>query len=217
MASTYGKNIQDFYDQAIKRDFARNFQFDLVQIGNTNFLHSTHLVYVETTSLPGKTINNVAVPYMGLSFNVPGTVSYPGSAGYNVVFRCDADYRIRGRLEEALRMTFDDGTSTGAYGIPSKASVMQLSLFDKGPTDGVRNHIRDYYFYGVYVVALADAPYDIKDTGSIATINATIAYQYWRVKGGSQGVSGYRSATVNPPLPGGTGQPDDLKLGNQAA
>jgi len=215
MPSTYGKNIQDFYDQAIKRDFARNFQFDLVRIGNTEFLDSQHLVYVETASLPGKTINNVAVPYMGLSFNVPGTVSYPGSAGYNVVFRCDADYRIRGRLEEALRMTFDDGTSTGEYGIPSKASTMQLALFDKGPVDGERHWLRDYVFYGVYVVALADAPYDIKDTGSIATINATIAYQYWRVKGGSEKVREERDATVLPPLPGLGGQKDDYKLGNQ--
>jgi len=188
-----------------------------VRIGNTDFLDSQHLVYVETASLPGKTINNVAVPYMGLSFNVPGTVSYPGSAGYNVVFRCDADYRIRGRLEEALRMTFDDGTSTGEYGIPSKASTMQLALFDKGPVDGERHWLRDYVFYGVYVVALADAPYDIKDTGSIATINATIAYQYWRVMGGSEGVREERDATQLPPLPGVEGQKADYKLGNQGA
>ena len=204
--STYHKNIQDFYTQAVERDFARNFQFDLIQIGNTDFLDSGHLVYVETASLPGKTINNVAVPYMGLSFNVPGTVSYPGSAGYNVVFRCDADYRIRGRLEEALRMTFDDGTSTGQYGIPSTSSIMKLGLFNKGAVDGDRDHIRTYTFYGIYVVALADAPYDIKDTGAIATINATIAYQYWRVDGGSEGTWENRDYSVAAPLPGSEGQ-----------
>jgi len=195
------RNIQDFYNVAVTRDFARNFQFCLMQIGNTSFMSHDQLVYVETASLPGKTINNVAVPYMGLSFNVPGTTSYPGSAAYNIVFRCDADYQLRGQLEEALRQTFDDESSTGEYGIPSKASIMKLGLFNKGPMDGDRRIIRIYTFVGMYVQNLADAPYDIKDTGAIATINATIAYQYWRVEGGSNSSAEIRGITVAAPLP----------------
>jgi hypothetical protein len=202
MASSTKRNLTDFYDNAVRRDFARVFQFSLLQIGNTSFLDDDQLVYVETAALPGKSINNIAVPYMGLQFNVPGTISYPGSDSYNIQFRCDADYQIRGQLEEALRQVWDDNSSTGEYGIPSTASIMSLALYDKGSkfTDD-RANIRQYDFYGMYVKTLADAQYDIKDNGAIVTITATIAYQYWRVTGGSNGTAESRTSNVAAPLP----------------
>jgi hypothetical protein len=80
------QTIQKFYSTAVQRDFARLFQFRLTSFGNVVF-STEQYTYVETASLPGRTINNVQVPYMGLQFNVPGTVSYPGSTGYAVTFR----------------------------------------------------------------------------------------------------------------------------------
>jgi hypothetical protein len=194
-------NISDFYNTAVQRDFARQFQFALVSIGNTNFLTENELVYVETASLPGKTITNVPVPYMGLSFNVPGTVNYPGSSNYAVTFRCDSNYLIRSQLEESLRILFDDATSTGDYGIPSAASTMSLALFNKGPVNGSRSVIRTYTMYGVWCQNLADAAYDIKDTGSVVQIQATIAYQYWRVAGATGTNTSLASVSKPGPFP----------------
>lgn len=176
------QNITSFYKVAQTRDFARLFQFRLVQFGNTGF-NEDDLVYVETASLPGRSINNVTVPYMGLQFNVPGTAAYPGSANYAVTFRCDQNYDLRSVLEQATFNTFDDDTSQGNYNTPSDGSVLVMQLFGSGTNAGgekTLQTVNEYTLYGVYIQNLADTAYDIKDTGTVATINATLAYQFWR-------------------------------------
>ena len=167
-------NIQNFYRQAQTVDFARLFQFQLVKFGNLNL--TNQLVYVETASLPGRQINNIQVPYMGLQFNVPGTASYPGSAGYNVTFRSDQNYNIRNVLEASTFNTFSDSSSTGTYATPAQGSDIVLQLLDKTGLP-----VREYTLFGAYVQALQDTAYDVKDTGTIATVQATIAYQFWRI------------------------------------
>jgi|LauGreDrversion4_2_1035121.scaffolds.fasta_scaffold138435_2 hypothetical protein len=167
--------IQEFYTTAARRDFARLFQFRLAAFANIEF-KPAHYAYVESASLPGRSITNVPVPYMGLSFNLPGTVTYPGSTGYQVTFRCDANYDLRAALEAATFNTFDEATSTGEYGLPGDDRILQLELLDKK----VDKPVRIYTLYGVYVQSLADTAYTVTDTGSVATIQATLAYQFWR-------------------------------------
>lgn len=173
------QNISDFYKAVQSKDFARQFQFRLVQLANTNFGETTqnpYLVYLETASLPGRAITNVQVPFMGLQFNVPGTATYPGSDAYAVTFRCDQNYDIRAVLENATFNTFDDGASKGDYNIARNSSIIQMNLLGKsGET------IRQYTLYGAYVVSIGDIAYNLGDSGSIVTVPATLAYQYWRV------------------------------------
>lgn len=169
------QNISDFYRSVQSKDFARQFQFRVGQLANTNFGEDT-LVYLETANLPGRTINNVQVPFMGLNFNVPGTASYPGSESYAVTFRCDQNYDIRSVLENATFNTFDDGTSSGNYNIARNSSVISLDLLGKNGST-----IRQYTLYGAYVVSVGDMSYNLGDNGTIQTVPATLAYQYWRV------------------------------------
>jgi len=168
------QNISDFYRVSQERDFARQFQFRLYQLG-TVILNEDDFVYVESAVLPDRAINNVAVPFMGLDFNVPGTAKYPGSAGYQVTFRCDAKYDIRSALEANQIATFDDATSTGNYNIAGPESLIDLRLMNKQ-----NQAIRSYRLYGAYVTNIATANYDIKDAGTVVTIPATLAYHYWR-------------------------------------
>lgn len=167
--------IQKFYTVAQSIDFHRNFQFKLTSFGNINF-GQNQLVYVETATLPGKSLNSVAVPYMGLQFNVPGTVSYPGSDGWTVQFRCDGALSLRSTLEEAIRKTWDDETSSGNFAIPNKGSTVRMELLGKN-----NDTIKSYILHGVFVKTLGDAAYDIKDAGTVQTVSATLAYQYWRI------------------------------------
>lgn len=169
------QNISDFYRTVQQKDFARQFQFRLVQLANTNFGESD-LIYVETANLPGRAITNVPVPFMGLQFNVPGTATYPGSDAYAVTFRCDQNYNIRAVLENATFNTFDDGTSTGDYNIARNSSVITLNLLNK--TGGT---VRQYTLYGAYVVSVGESTYNLGDNGTIQTVPTTLAYQYWRV------------------------------------
>ena len=169
------QNISDFYRSVQQKDFARQFQFRLVQLANTNFGEDT-LIYVETATLPGRSITNVQVPFMGLQFNIPGTATYPGSESYAVTFRCDQDYNIRAALENATFNTFDDGTSTGDFNIARNSSVITMNLLNKsGGT------VRQYTLYGAYVVSVGDLSYNLGDSGTIQTVPTTLAYQYWRV------------------------------------
>lgn len=169
------QNISDFYRVAQSKDFARQFQFRLTQLANTNF-GQDQFVYLETASLPGRSITNVQVPFMGLQFNVPGTATYPGSDSYAVTFRCDENYDIRGQLEANTFNTFDDGDSTGSYNIATEASKIQMNLLNKSG-----NTVRQYTLYGAYVVSVGDISYNLGDSGTIQTVPATLAYQYWRV------------------------------------
>jgi hypothetical protein len=169
------QNIADFYRSVQQNDFARQFQFRLVQLANTNFGEDT-LVYVETAALPGRAITNVPVPFMGLDFNVPGTVKYPNSQNYTVRFRCDSNYNIRTVLENATFNTFDDGTSTGNYNIARNSSVIIMNLLNKSGTTA-----RQYTLYGAYVVSVGEMSYNLGDSGTIQVIDAVLAYQYWRV------------------------------------
>ena len=169
------QTIENFYNVASNKDFARLFQFRVTSFGRIQFADGQRM-FIETASLPGRQINNIPVPYMGLQFNVPGTASYPGSANYQVTFRCDESYDIRAALETEMFATFDDSTTRGNYNISGRNNVLTMELVDKN-----FNTIRAYDLVGVYVQSLADTQYDVKDNGSVASVQATLAYQFWRV------------------------------------
>jgi hypothetical protein len=173
MAQT--QNISDFYTAVQSRDFARQFQFRIGawDVGGESLLPD-QLIYLETATLPGRAITNVPVPFMGLQFNVPGTATYPGSDSWSVTFRCDSDYEIRSSLEQVLENTFSVDDSSGNYNIAGPASKITLNLLDKG-----NNTIKQYNLVGVYVVSLGDVSYNLGDNGTIQTVPATLAYQYW--------------------------------------
>jgi hypothetical protein len=169
------QDIQQFYTQVQAQDFARQFQFRVTQLANTNFTED-QFVYLETANLPGRAITNVQVPFMGLQFNVPGTATYPGSDSWAVSFRCDQSYNIRAVLEAATFLTFDDTDSEGNYNIARNSSVIELELLGKK-----MEVIRKYKLFGAYIVSVGDIAYNLGDSGSIVTVPATLAYQYWRV------------------------------------
>lgn len=191
-------SISNFYSAAVANDFARTFQFRVDQMSfgpqgagtnkRINFQYDTNgeTLYVETAALPGRVVNNIPVPFMGLSFNVPGTASFPGSSNYPVVFRCDQRYAIRATLEQSLVDTFNISQTAGNYNTPDATNFLTMTLFGKVAGQTAPQAIRTYTLVGVYLVGLADTQYDVKDTGNVALINATLAYQYWRVAAGSQ-------------------------------
>jgi len=169
------QNIEDFYNEVHKQDFARLFQFRLESFPGLD-KDDSKLIYVESLGLPGRAINNIPVPFMGLQFNVPGTAAYPGSDSWSVTFRCDSEYTIRQLFEDATAEIFNDDTSRGNYKIPAPESVMVLNLLDQKFEPK-----RQYKFFGAYVQSLGEVTYDIGDGGNIVKIPVTLAYQYWRI------------------------------------
>ena len=166
-------SIQDFYAAAQKQEFARAFQFKVRSLGPFT---EDDLLYVETAILPGKSISNIAVPYMGLDFNVPGTVKYTGSDSWAITFRCDEGTNIRNKMEAYISEIFNDETSTGKYGVPTEVATMDL-LGKNMET------LRRYQFMGLYPVSVGDLSYNIESNGDILKLDCTFAYQFWRLVG----------------------------------
>ena len=178
MASFSNQNINQFYTTATKVDFARNNLFRVVQMGSPSQggvqLTEADLVYLTTASIPGRTINNIVVPFMGMNYNVPGTATYTNSSNWNVTFRCNREFDIRQKLDQWSIATFDDNTSSGKYQLANCGSL-KLSAFD---TEGNPKYTLE--FTGVYCTQVGEMAFDTTATGAVVTIQATLAYQYWR-------------------------------------
>ena len=70
--------------------------------------------------------------------------------------------------------------------IATPASNIILALLGK---DG--SFVRQYTLFGAYVVSLDALTYNLGDNGTIVTQPATLAYQYWRVTGGTNSITGF--------------------------
>lgn len=170
------QNIQDFFRVAQARGFSRDFMLRVRSIGEATF-NEDDFVYITTKQLPDRTITNQAVPYMGLNFNIPGTVTYPGSDSWNVTFRNDIDGIIREKLENWSLSVFDDDTSVGNLSVRGEDKVIQLDLIGDQGDDDIRN---TYKLYGVYLKSLGTIDYPAEGPGAITTFSAGLAYHYWR-------------------------------------
>jgi hypothetical protein len=178
MADT-SQTIQGFYTQAQVKDFARN---NLFRVLNINFGTGTEvsfdendLVYATAAQLPGKTINNIAVPYMGLNFNVPGTVTYDGSEGYSLTFRSDESHNLREKFLQVQADTFDDADSTGNYFMPTADAVIDLVLLNKE-----LDRVAQYQLVGCSIRNVGPQEYNVTSTGEVVEFTTTVAYHYFR-------------------------------------
>lgn len=175
MADT-SQTIRNFYSVAAAADFSRDFLFRVGVVRTSRMvLGEEELIYVRTASLPGRNINNVEVKYMGLSFNVPGGVTYPNSGAFSLEFYCDQNSLIRERLIEESRAQFDDTTSQGVYNTPGPENYLVLYQLDKQLSP-----VTKYTLYGVSVRDVGEISYNISEgTGANVNFTATFAYHYF--------------------------------------
>jgi hypothetical protein len=178
------QDIERFYSRATTRDFSRDFLFRVKELNiRSLIMNDDDLVYVKAAQLPGRTITNVAVPYMGLNFNVPGGATYPGSDSYALNFYLDAKSRLRTRFEAASRELFDDEDSTGRYGTPNSQNFITLVQLDKK-----LNELREYKLVGASLRNINAIDYQIASgTGNTVEVGVTLAYHYYEMKGSDSG------------------------------
>ncbi len=178
MAIDTNATIQGFYTQAQVKDFARSNLFRVININFGNgvpLFGENDLVYARTANLPAKAITNVEAPYMGLKFNVPGTVEYPDSASYVINFYSDEAQKLRQRFLDVVANTFDDATSTGNYFMPKQSSVLDMVQLDKQLAK-----VAQYQLVGVSIRNVAALQYDMTSNGEIQNFDVTLAYHYFR-------------------------------------
>ena len=170
------QTIQTFYQQAAQKDFARNFSFRVLAITNPFIsIAESDLVYCKAAALPARAITNVAIPYMGLDFNIAGSAKYPGSEGYNLEFYVDAKSSLRQKFEDWSRATFDDQTSTGNFATAPATSTMDLIQLDQQ-----LNRISQYRLVGVGVRNVGELAYDMSGNGEQVSFTVTLAYHFFQ-------------------------------------
>ena len=168
------QTIQDFYRVAGERDFTRDFQFRIVGITSRNIaITEDDLVYAKGGELPARTIENHTAPYMGLDFNVPGAVKYPGSM--SLEFYCDNASITRQLFENWSINIFDDNISGGDYAVPDSSQVLTMSQLDPQ-----FRTVSTYKLYGIYPQETGSLAYDITGAGAPLSFNVTLQYHYWR-------------------------------------
>jgi hypothetical protein len=176
------QNIQKFYQVAQGQDFSRDFLFRVIQLNLAGIDSFTdeELVYVRAAELPGRNIENVQAPYMGLPFNVPGSAKYPGSDAYTLEFYLPKNGRLRTKFEVASRFLFDDVTSSGNYGTPNNNYLIQLAQLDKN-LEPIPNGI--YTLYGASIRNINPIQYTIAEgRGDVVKITCTISYHFYDVE-----------------------------------
>jgi len=171
--------IQNFFAEAARKQFSRDFLFRVMQInlaGGVSLNGDDDLLYARSGSLPGRTIDNKEVNYMGLTFNVPGRATYNNSAAYSIEFYADGDNKLRDKLEKASRGVFDDVTSSGDYGMPGEGDVINLTVLNKD-----LKSVKDIQLVGASIREIGDLSYQIADgTGEVVTFPTTFSYHFYR-------------------------------------
>ena len=170
------QTIQDFYKVAQTRDFARDFQFRVLDVSNKGVPVFTEddLVYATTATLPGKSITPKAVPYNGFEFRIPGTVTYNNSEGFTIGFYCDATTNARVQMENWVTETFNDETSTGDGVLHNNSTITLVQL------DTKFEPLRTYKLYGCFPVNSGDVAYSMVGSGEVINMDITLAYQFYR-------------------------------------
>ena len=147
-----GQGLQDFYQQAQKRGFARDFQFRVIQIGGSK-LKDEDFVLIKTATLPGRDLQIQQVPFMGVVFNIPGSPIFTGSDNWEVTFHATQDFLIRDEFEK-LQSDIFDMQKVGTIGkggvsnlsLPGVERTIQLDLIGDNLST-----IRSYFLIGCFI------------------------------------------------------------------
>jgi hypothetical protein len=130
--------------------------------------------YITTMVVPGRSIQNVDVPYQGFQFKLPGQVAYDSPNPWTLNFRTAGDYLVRNALERLSFATANDETACGAFNLPCKNNIITIGVLN--PKCEI---IRAYDLIGFYIQNISEISYN-QETVEGTTFTAAFHYQYWR-------------------------------------
>ena len=173
-------SIKDAYNVFQQHDFSRSFQLRFLDInipGNQRareeLMNQDGRFYITTMTVPGRTVQNIDVPYQGFQFKLPGQVSYENNP-WTLTFRTPGDYLVRNALEELSFATANDETACGAFNLPCKENTITIGVMN--PKCQL---IRAYQLVGVYIQNISEISYNQENMEG-TTFTAAFHYQYWR-------------------------------------
>ena len=188
-------SIQKAYQVYQEHDFSRQHQIRILAMGNVPDYVTQEIiekptgaggyVYATTYSVPGRSINNIQLPYQGFNFNIPGMVAYDQPNPWTINFKTPGDYLVRNALERWSFAVVSDETSCGAFHIPCPDTTIDIAIISPKCTI-----LRVYRLHGVYPQSISNIEYDQSNV-EITNFSANFHYQYWRL------VNNYDSGLVD--------------------
>lgn len=177
-------SIKKAYQVFKEHDFSRQFQIRILNMnGVPDYVYNEIIekpagagghVYATTYGIPGRTINDIAIPYQGFQFHIPGAVTYEPNP-WTVTFRTPGTYLVRNALERWSFATNSDETSCGNFNIPCPDVTIDLAVLS--PKCDV---LRVYRLHGVYPQNISEIAYNMEGVEA-TTFTASFHYQYWRL------------------------------------
>jgi hypothetical protein len=179
--------ITNFYQRSVIPDFSRDF---LLRVLSINFdgpggeqLSEQDLIYARTAKLPGRNIVNHEVKYAGQTFNVPGSVTYPGSDNYELEFYCSETSQIRERLMNESHRTFGNQLGIAGSGATGGSITGPNSRIVLVQLDKRLEAVCQYDLVGCSIRNVGEMSYNIADgNGAVQVFNVGIAYHFFNRK-----------------------------------
>lgn len=195
-------SIKEAYNVFQQHDFSRSFQLRFLDIqapgvagaraklellggdgpetqGQTLGLGGKY--YITSMVVPGRTVQNIDVPYQGFQFKLPGQVAYDSPNPWTLTFRTPGDYLVRNALEQLSFATANDETACGSFNLPCKENKITIGVLN--PKCKI---IRAYDLIGFYIQNISEITYNQENMEG-TTFTAAFHYQYWRPNPGFVG------------------------------
>jgi hypothetical protein len=177
-------SIKKAYDTFKQHDFSRSFQLRILGMNNVPDYVQRELItqegrlYATSYVVPGRSIQNIDVPFQGFQFKLPGQVAYDSPNPWQITFRTAGDYLARNALERWSFETANDETSCGRFNLPCENTTIDIAVLS--PKCEI---IRVYRLHGVYIQNVSQIDYN-QENSEGTTFTAAFHYQYWRPAGG---------------------------------
>lgn len=131
----------------------------------------------KAASIPGSTLGNVDVPYMGRQFKVPGDRTF---AEYSITILNDVDFKIRYAFEAWMSAI---NTHVGNVHLPTGGKLdmrdlmANFSITQLGRNDEI---LARYALVDAYPTDIAAIDLDWGNNDSVEEFTVTLQYQYWQ-------------------------------------
>jgi hypothetical protein len=140
----------------------------------TNFL-------VQASSLPGSSIGNIPLPYMGRKINFAGDRTFDA---WDVTVINDEDFQIRTAMEEWHSKLNSLGTNISTTFPRQYKTDATVHQYAKNNAD---TPIRSYKYVGLYPVEISPIELDWNSTDDIERFNVRFMYDHYEVTGPTVG------------------------------
>jgi hypothetical protein len=176
------QTINSFFNNAVIRDFSRDFLFrvDSINFDNGALITPTGLLYAKTAKLPARSIENQVVKYAGQTFNIPGSSTFPGSENYSLDFYCPENSDIREIFMNESTRTFGNifgiaGSGQNGGSIANANSVITLLQLNKN-----LDAIFKYRLIGCNIREVGEVSYSMAEgNGAVMSFTVGIAYHFF--------------------------------------